>query len=270
MNSARSYSLATGAADTVRLRLLGDHYDPASRALLDSTGVRAGDWVADIGCGHGAMTAWLAERVGDGGKVYAVDSAAEQLEIARRELDRHSNTHFVCAPIEEEPLPAGQLDIVYSRFLVLHLPDPLAAVRAMVRMLKPTGRLVIEVADIGSLRFVPGGDDAELWLKWWRALGRARQASYDVAEGFSDLLLTAGLRIERMDVFQPVSFRRDAKQLHALGFRQLIPDYIARAGASPADIERHLAFLDSVLDDPGARVELYRTTHYVATPSQQG
>jgi SAM-dependent methyltransferase len=267
VNASRSYSLATGAADAVRLRLLGDHYDPASRALLESAGVREGNCVADIGCGHGTMTTWLAERVGAGGTVYAVDSAADQLEFARRELARYSNTHLVCAQIEDEPLPAGQLDIVYSRFLVLHLPDPLAAVRAMARMLKPTGRLVIEVADIGSLRFVPGGPDAELWLRWWQALGRARQASFDVAEGFSDLLLSAGLRIERMDVYQPVSFRRESKQLHALGFRQLIPDYIARAGASPADIERHLAFLDSVLDDPRAHVELYRTTHYVATPS---
>ena len=137
----------------------------------------------------------------------------------------------------------------------------------MARMLKPVGRLVIEVADIGSLRFIPGGADAELWLRWWRALGRARQASFDVAEGFGDLLQTAGLQIERMDVYQPVSFRPESKQLHALGFRQLIPDYIARAGASAEDIERHLAFLDSALDDPHAHVELYRTTHYVATPS---
>lgn len=269
MTNANSYALATGAADAERLRLLGDHYNPASRALLESAGIRAGDCVADFGCGHGAMTAWLAERVGEGGTIYAVDSASEQLEIAGRELAGCRNVHFLCARVEDEPLPAAHLDVAYCRFLLLHVPDPLAAVRAMARMLKPTGRLVLEVADIGSLRFVPGGPNAELWLQWWLALGRARRASFDVAERFDSLLQAVGLRLERMDVYQPVSFRRDAKQLHALGFRQLIPDYIARAGACPNDIERHLAFLDSVIDDASVRVELYRTTHYVAALGSQ-
>lgn len=68
-----TYSLETGDADADRLRFLNDHYNPSSRALLESAGVSPGDRVIDVGRGHGAMTEWLAQRAGESGRVYAVD-----------------------------------------------------------------------------------------------------------------------------------------------------------------------------------------------------
>ncbi len=58
------YSMAVGDLDTARLALLNDHYDPSSRAFCETAGISLGDKVADIGCGHGSMTRWLAARVG--------------------------------------------------------------------------------------------------------------------------------------------------------------------------------------------------------------
>ena len=56
----------------------------------------------------------------------------------------------------------------------------------------------------------------------------------------------------------------DAKLMHALGFEQLIPDYLDRAGADSAEIARHQAFLAFGLDDRALTVSLYRNTRYVA------
>jgi ubiquinone/menaquinone biosynthesis C-methylase UbiE len=261
---AERYGLATGTADADRLGLLAYHYNPASRAILEAAGLGAGQRVADIGCGHGAMTAWLAECVGERGSVLALDSSAAQLELAAAELAHFDNIEYLCASVEAAPIADDLLDIAFCRFLVLHLRDPALAVRKIAAMLKPGGCLVVEVADIGALRFSPGGPDSELWAPWWFALGKVRGASYDVGPRFDDLLRDAGLQLERMDEYQPVSTRREAKLLHALGFRQLIPDYIEHAGAHPDAIQRHLAFLDAALDDPGVRVALYRTTQYIA------
>lgn len=263
-SGSASYALAVGAADALRLQLLNDHYNPASRALLLSAGLRPGDHVADVGCGHGVMTAWIADNVGPAGIVYALDASAEQLRSASIYLAGFSNVRPVCAPVEARSLPARELDVVYSRFLMLHLSNPAAAVAAMADMLKPGGCLVVEVEDIGALRFVPGGPDSELWRNWWFALARARGASHDVARHFDAILRDADLSVERMDVYQPISTQREAKLLHALGFQQLTSDYIRIAGADPADIQRHADFLTRVIDDPRARIELYRTTHYVA------
>ena len=261
----KCYMLGVGTTNVDRLQLLNEHYNPSSRALLEMVGVRSGGRVADIGCGHGAMSAWLAERVGPTGKVYAVDSSREQIELAGQRIAHLPQVELVCARVEDLPAQLGALDLVYSRFLLLHLPDPLAAIRAMAGLLRDEGQLVLEVPDIEALRFVPGEQASDLWRRWWMRLGEVSGASYDVAGQAADLLVAAGLSIQRRDRYQPVSARQEAKLLHALGFQQLIGAYIGRAGAAPHEIEEHLAFLRRVIPDPKVTVELYSITQYVAT-----
>jgi ubiquinone/menaquinone biosynthesis C-methylase UbiE len=264
VGAGSSYSLGVGAADLQRLKLLQHHYDPSSRALLESVGIAAGDRVADVGCGHGGMTAWLARCVGASGVVYALDASEEQLELARRTLDGLAHVRLVCASLEDSPLDIHELDWVYSRFLLMHVADPLAAIRAMRRMLRAGGQLVLEMPDVSALRFVPADPASALWAKWWSQLGKAIGASYDMCERAEAILHAAGFEIMRMDRFQPVSTRRESKLLHALGFEQLIPAYLEHSSARPWEIEAHLAYLQRAIDDPSVRVELYAVTQYVA------
>ena len=259
-----SYTMNIGAADLQRLEILGRYYDPASRAFLESAGVGEGSVIADIGCGHGAMTAWLANQVGETGKVYAIDPSREQLEIAQARAGHHPHVELICARVEDGAVGDDQVDWAYSRFLLMHVSDAAAALRAMARMLKPDGRLLLEMADVATLKFLPGHAASELWATWWFALGRSLKTSYDVAERTPELLSAAGFVIERSDRFQPVSSLPDAKRLHALGFEQLIPAYVEHAGAKRDEIDAHLAYLRDAIADPAISVELYRNTQYVA------
>lgn len=264
MGATSRYSHGVGDADRERLQLLQDHYNPSSCALLESVGIRTGDRGADIGCGQGAMTAWLARRVGATGRIYALDASQQQLEIARRTLQGLDHVRLVCADVEDAPLAEHELDWAYSRFLLLHLGDPLTGVRAMRRMLRAGGQLILEVADAGALRFVPADPASGAWAKWWSQLGKAIGASYDVHARTEDVLHAAGFEILRMDRYQPISARREAKLLHALGFEQLVPAYLEHGGARPWEIEAHRAFLSRAIDDSSVRVELYPVTQYVA------
>ncbi|MEZ0362853.1 class I SAM-dependent methyltransferase [Mycobacterium sp. pUA109] len=265
-----TYSMAVGDHDAARLALVDRFYNPSSRAFCESAGIALGDTVAEIGCGHGSMTRWLAERVGPDGVVYAVDASAEQLDIARGALGALPQVRFVHARIEEAPLKAGSVDWVYSRFLLMHVTDAAAAIDAMRRMLTAEGALLLEMSDIGALRFVPGDDPAaDLWRQWWFALGRARGVSYDIFDHTPSLLRAAGFAIERSDRVQPVSALPEAKTLTALGFEQCVPGYLEHAGANPADIERHRAFLRRAIPDPDIAVELFPTTQYLARLAQQ-
>jgi ubiquinone/menaquinone biosynthesis C-methylase UbiE len=259
--------MAVGDRDAARLALLDRYYNAGSRAFCESAGVAPGDTVADIGCGHGSMTRWLADRVGPDGVVYAVDASAQQLEIVRRTLGPLPQVRFVQARIEDAPLEAGSIDWVYSRFLLMHVSDPAAAITAMARMLTADGVLLLEMSDVGALRFVPGDDPAaDVWRQWWFALGQARGAAHDICDRTPALLAAAGLGIERGDRFQPVSAHPDAKMLHALGFEQCVPGYLEHCAADPADIERHRAFLQKAIPDPAVAVELFLTTQYFARP----
>jgi tRNA A58 N-methylase Trm61 len=90
------YVLATGEAAAHRLQILHGLYGPGTRRVLLEAGLRRGMRVADLGCGVGMVTAWLAEAVGPGGHVVGIDASAAQLAQARRRLHRFErNTSLV-------------------------------------------------------------------------------------------------------------------------------------------------------------------------------
>ena len=98
----------------------------------------------DVGCGAGAVSRALAERVGSSGHVLGVDVSRPMLEQARsshgdvggviewREADAGS-FHF--AP--------GEFDLLVSRFGVMFFAEPVAAFRNMRHGLRQGGRLAM-------------------------------------------------------------------------------------------------------------------------------
>jgi SAM-dependent methyltransferase len=260
------YSMQVGDADAGRLKLLGRFYDPSSAAFIESAGVAAGDSVADLGCGHGAVTERIAARVGDTGTVYAVDASPDQLQIARSTLAHRRNVTFVEGAAEDDPLGGVRVDWVYSRFLLMHVSDVRRALLAMADMLTDSGALLLEIADVGSLRFLPSSPDSDVWRPWWYALGRSRGASYDVAERIEELLDQTGFAIHRCDRYQPVAASAEAKLVHALGFDQCAPAYLNEIGAPADQIDAHYAFLRRAVNDPTVMIALFSNTQYVARP----
>ena len=56
------------------------------RELIAGLPLRPGDRVLDLACGDGVYAHWLAERLGEGGRVLAVDLSPAFLELARHEI----------------------------------------------------------------------------------------------------------------------------------------------------------------------------------------
>jgi SAM-dependent methyltransferase len=262
--STGAYSMQIGDADARRLQLLGQFYDPMSSAFLEAAGVRQGDTVADLGCGHGGVTERIAARVGDAGHVYAIDASPDQLRIARSALAHRPNVTFVQASLEDDPLRGHRVDWVYGRFLLMHVRNLDHALRAMADMLTPGGSLLLEVADVGSLTFSPADPASGLWRPWWYALGRARGLAFDVAERITDSLHSAGFEIRRRDRHQPIAATTEAKLVHALGFEQCADAYLSEIGAPLEQLEAHRRYLERVLDDDSVTVALFANTQYVA------
>ena len=132
------YVLATGHAADFRLRLLHGLYGPGTRRVLLEAGLRRGMHVADLGCGVGLVTALLADLVGPEGHAVGIDFSAAQLAQAREHVNGHAlNTSFVEASATATGLPPASFDLVYCRFLLIHLPEPERALREMFALLRP-------------------------------------------------------------------------------------------------------------------------------------
>ena len=100
--------------------------------------------VADIGSGTGFVASGLAPLVK---RVYVVDGSAEMLEVAKKNLSQFDNIEYHEAAGENLPFPDESLDAVFANMYLHHTVDPLAAIREMVRVLRPGGRLVITDMD---------------------------------------------------------------------------------------------------------------------------
>jgi len=100
--------------------------------------------VADIGSGTGFMAVGLVDQVS---KVHLVDASPSMLEVARKSLAGYSNVDFHEAEALHLPFEDESLDAVFGNMLLHHCPDPMAAIREMVRVIKPGGRLILSDLD---------------------------------------------------------------------------------------------------------------------------
>lgn len=127
-----------------RKRLAGIEavYDPISRDVLTRLGVRPGWRCAEVGGGGGSLAQWLAERVGDTGQVVATDLDLRYLvavEAPNLQVLRHD---FMI----DDP-PGEPFDLVHTRLVIEHLPDPEGALTRLAGWVRPGGWLMVESGD---------------------------------------------------------------------------------------------------------------------------
>jgi ubiquinone/menaquinone biosynthesis C-methylase UbiE len=124
-------------------RLLRQADAHPSRERLLRAGVKPGLRVLDAGCGAGAVTRELCELVGPTGQVTALEPGARLLSQARATLAAFDTVTFVQAGLPSTGLPEATFDLVWCHLVLEHLRDPEAAVRELVRVVKPGGRVVV-------------------------------------------------------------------------------------------------------------------------------
>ncbi|MGD9719736.1 MAG: trans-aconitate 2-methyltransferase [Pirellulales bacterium] len=135
-----TYQFGDSLLAAERLHRLAEVFEPSTRALLarlPAGGVRK---IADLGCGPGHTTRLLAEIFASA-QVTGFDISPNFIERARQ--DSGGRLQFVTADVTET-LPDGPYDVLYCRYVLTHLAEPLAAVGTFGAQLQPRGMLVIE------------------------------------------------------------------------------------------------------------------------------
>jgi ubiquinone/menaquinone biosynthesis C-methylase UbiE len=119
------------------------------RRVMDSLGVQSGMVIGEVGAGDGYFTWFLAERVGDSGKVYANDIDDDELDKIRRKVLRDSLTNIIpiLGETTETNFPDSTMDMVIMVYVFHHLEEPVPFFRKLTRTLKPGAPVVIVERD---------------------------------------------------------------------------------------------------------------------------
>jgi ubiquinone/menaquinone biosynthesis C-methylase UbiE len=127
--------------------VIREMFAPVTQALIETAQIRRGASVLDVATGPGEPALTIAEFVGHEGKVLGIDPVPEMVEAARREAQRQGlqNAKFVVTQADVLPADAGAFDAVVSRFGVMFFPDPIDAIREMLRVLKSGGKVALAV-----------------------------------------------------------------------------------------------------------------------------
>jgi len=122
-------------------------FAPLTEALIEQANIDQGQSVLDIAGGAGEPGLTIAERVGPGGSVTFTDAVSEMVNAARDEANRRglTNVHFQQCMADSLHFPDNSFDVVVCRLGIMFVPDTLAALREMLRVTKPGGRLALAV-----------------------------------------------------------------------------------------------------------------------------
>lgn len=116
------------------------------RFTIEVSGVRRGQRVLDIAGGTGDLAAKFSKLVGPEGEVVLADINESMLNVGRDRLtDRGvcGNIEYVQADAQFLPFPDNHFDVITIAFGLRNVTDKDMALRSMLRVLKPGGRLLV-------------------------------------------------------------------------------------------------------------------------------
>jgi ubiquinone/menaquinone biosynthesis C-methylase UbiE len=119
--------------------------------VADAARIGPGESVLDVACGTGVLACAALDRVGSQGAVAGLDPNPDMLTVARRKSTR---IEWREGRAESLPFPDESFDAVVSQFGLMFFDDRPAALRDMMRVLRPNGRMAVAVCD--ALEHSPG------------------------------------------------------------------------------------------------------------------
>jgi SAM-dependent methyltransferase len=114
---------------------------PVADILIDRAKAGVGERIVDVGCGCGATTFALAQKVGPAGHVFGIDVSAPMLGRARQIAPKGLPVDFELADATVYPFEPASADLLVSRFGVMFFAAPALSFANMRRALRPAGRM---------------------------------------------------------------------------------------------------------------------------------
>lgn len=247
MTSPAPYVLGTGTDELERLDRQHQIWRNDALAGWARAGFGPGQRLLDLGCGPGFAALDLAELVGPGGSVLALDNAEPYLAHLRQQASARSLPWLTTQACDLNARAAGALlepdccDGIWCRWVAMFLRDPQPLIDLIVRALRPGGRLVLhEYIQWDTFALVPGGEAVGLFVQRCIAHWQANGGDPHIARRLPALLEDRGLRLREARSLQACEPASGAKALWLQDFLRSYSPQLAAAGVWTANDQHQL------------------------------
>ena len=243
-DEANNYVLRGGAEGAERLRLLARAVWPTTRSFLRRLGLRQGMHCLDAGCGIGAVSLKLSGRVGVSGKVVGIDLDERCLGLARQEGTRRNLQPIFRPESVTDLADEGIYDLVYSRFLLTHLPEPWRAIERMVRAARPGGLVAVEDIEFSGHFCYPVCPAFDRYLCLYQQAVRLTGGDPNIGPRLVDLLMETGLTEIDLSVVQPAFRKGRGKRMAQVTLEHIREAVVRSQLATSEEIDAVIRELD--------------------------
>jgi ubiquinone/menaquinone biosynthesis C-methylase UbiE len=245
------YVIKGGQVGHARLQVLARAQRRHTLSLLDQVGVRDGMRCLDIGCGSGDVTFELAERVGEAGRVTGLDMDDVKLSLASDVAAQRGLTNVtfeVANATDWQEFDA--YDLVYCRFLLQHLSQPLDLLRRMWAAVRPEGVLIVEDTDFEGKFCHPANDAFEFYVRNYTAVLRAHGGDPTIGRKLPAYFAEAGIPTPELNLVQRVERSGEGKMMSYLTLEATADAIVKRGLATHDEVKSALMSLLSYTQDP--------------------
>ncbi len=168
-------------AEIYRQLVLIDH------AHFVTHGIDRAGLILDVGCGGGSLVHALRKR---GLKAFGLDPAVG----AARSAHQHYGPHLVCGMLPQAPFRPGTFSTITLCRVLEHVSDPIGLLKGLGRLLKPGGKLFVQIPNAACWQFLLLG-------KRWSGLDAPRHRIHFRTDDLEEILEATGFEVLRRKFF---------------------------------------------------------------------
>ena len=245
------YVIRGGKEGYERLQLLARDRWPDTAALFERAGLSAGMRCIDLGCGGGEVTLEIARLIAPGGRVTGVDMDEIKLNLAGRAAvaRRLDNVDFRLLNLRDWDEPSA-FDVVYCRFVLQHLNQPVDLLSRMWSAVRPGGVLVVEDADIDTFCCHPPNEAFDFFLRTYGQVLKRRGGDDAIGRKLFGHFRAAGIPRPQVTLVQSVWTEGEEKTLAWSTLEASAEAIVSEGVASKDQVTEALADLRHLTEDP--------------------